>query len=261
MYSNLLSQRVSSLDCFMKSNPSRHHQDLIRVRLPDNLGLADSEDLVIGIDHRGGGPAHTEETDLEEERNARYSISKTATDPFSVGCQLSGSLCSHGIAGVEESAAGQRPEHGDVLQRHLAGAVLADGDAAVTADHVEVCLGDDAHPQVVEAAGQKGRKSGGEGDCSVPAGHSDADTEHVLLADEALDVAVLVDLQQLLGEGGVLHVPVQRHHAGVRRGQLVQRRAIRLSSGQLLTDSVAAILVCFMVMNNEIFFKKDQIFF
>ena len=65
----LLSQRVSSLDCFMKSNSSSHHQDLIRVRLPHNLGLADSEDLVIGIDHRGGGPAHTEETDLAERDN------------------------------------------------------------------------------------------------------------------------------------------------------------------------------------------------
>ena len=50
----------------MKSNSSSHHQDLIRVRLPDNLGLADSEDLVIGIDHRGGRSAHTEETDLAE---------------------------------------------------------------------------------------------------------------------------------------------------------------------------------------------------
>ena len=64
----LLSQRVSSLDCFMKSNSSSHHQDLVRVRLPHNLGLADSEDLVIGIDHRGGGAADTEETDLAENK-------------------------------------------------------------------------------------------------------------------------------------------------------------------------------------------------
>ena len=75
----LLSQRVSSLDCFMKSNSSRHHQDLIRVRLPDNLGLADSEDLVIGIDHRGGGTAHTEETDLGEERECSL-LYKNATE-------------------------------------------------------------------------------------------------------------------------------------------------------------------------------------
>ena len=64
----LLSQRVSSLDCFMKSNSSSHHQDLIRVRLPHNLGLADSEDLVIGIDHRGGRPADSEEADLGEKQ-------------------------------------------------------------------------------------------------------------------------------------------------------------------------------------------------
>ena len=64
----LLSQRVSSLDCFMKSNSRSHHQHLIRVRLPHNLGLAHSEDLVIGIDHRGGGPADSEEADLGEKQ-------------------------------------------------------------------------------------------------------------------------------------------------------------------------------------------------
>ena len=72
----------------------------------------------------------------------------------------------------------------------------------------------------------------------VPASHPDADSEHVLLADEALDVSVLVNLEDLLGEGGVLHVAVQGHHPGVGGGELGQGRAIGLPGGQGLAQLV-----------------------
>ena len=50
----------------MKSDSSGNDKDLVRVGLPDDLGLADTEDLVIGVDHGCGRSAHAEETNLRK---------------------------------------------------------------------------------------------------------------------------------------------------------------------------------------------------
>ena len=51
-------------------------------------------------------------------------------------------------------------------------------------------------PEVVEGPCEEGGEGGGEGDGSVPAGHANANTEHVLLADEALDKPAGINLGQ-----------------------------------------------------------------
>ena len=67
------------------------------------------------------------------------------------------------------------PEHGDVLQGHLRRPVLADRDAAVGSGDVDVGLGDDAHPQVVEGSGDEAGERGDEHHGTVAAGGADAD--------------------------------------------------------------------------------------
>ena len=144
------------------------------------------------------------------------------------------------------------PEHGNVLQSHLTGSVLADADTAVRSNNIEVGLGDDTHAQVVKSTGQEGSKGGGK--CNRPktisklislkhdadryspisASDSDAHPKHILFTDEALNVAVLVDLEHLLGEGGVLHVTVQGDNIWMSSGKLAQSTAIGLSGGKLL---------------------------
>ena len=52
-------------------------------------------------------------------------------------------------------------------------------------------------PEVVEGPCEEGGEGGGEGDGSVPAGHANANTEHVLLADEAFDEPAGINLGQI----------------------------------------------------------------
>ena len=66
------------------------------------------------------------------------------------------------------------PEARNVLHGHLAGPVLARGDAGVRPSHVEVGAGDDAHAEVVEGAGEEAGEGGDEGHGAASAGQSDA---------------------------------------------------------------------------------------
>lgn len=70
----------------------------------------------------------------------------------------------------------------------------------------------------------------------VPRPHSPGTSlrpHHVLLGDVALHVAVGVLVLEELAEGGVLGVPVQRHHVVVVAAQLGQSHAVGLPGGHL----------------------------
>ena len=68
--------------------------------------------------------------------------------------------------------------------------------------------GDGRHPDEVVGAGEERGEGGGEGD--VPAdGHADGGRDELLLGDEHLEVALGVRLGELLGVGGVAHLPVE----------------------------------------------------
>ena len=95
-------------------------------------------------------------------------------------------------------------------------------------DHVDVGLGDDAHPEVVKGPGQEAGEGGDEGDGPVPAGGPHGGADQVLLADEALDEPGGVHLEHGLGKGGVLHVAVHGHHSGVGLGELGQCVSVSL---------------------------------
>ena len=156
MITHLLSQGVRSTEGLVQSHPGSHHQDLVRLGLSDQLGLANTECLLTRVENR-------------QRRSGGSQIANTA----GVGRQLHRPLHGYGVAGIEDSAAWQGLEHGQVLQRHLAGPVLSNTDSAVRPHHVDVGLGDDSHPQVVEGPGEEGSEGADESDGSVSAGNSD----------------------------------------------------------------------------------------
>ena len=107
-------QGVSGLDGLEQGDAGADDEHLVALRLPHDLGLADLELLVVAVGDGDLGPASPDEGDAA-----------------GVGGQLDGALHGHGVRGVEDGAAGEGLEHGQVLQGHLGGTVLADRHAAV----------------------------------------------------------------------------------------------------------------------------------
>ena len=60
-----LGELVCSLQCLMEGDSSSNHQNLVIVRLSQDLGLANGKWFIIGIYHRGGWAAHTDEANLD----------------------------------------------------------------------------------------------------------------------------------------------------------------------------------------------------
>ena len=105
-----------------------------------------------------------------------------------------------------------RPEHGQVLQRHLTGAVLANRAAHMRASEVGVGLRDGAHADLVEGARPEGGERARERHRPVAARDPDGHARQILLGDEALDEPVRIGVPELDRVGRVLHVTVKRHH-------------------------------------------------
>ena len=155
MITHLLSQGVRSTEGLVQSHPGSHHQDLVSGGLADQLSLANTEGFLSRVENR-----------------QCWSGGSQVANTTGVGRQLHGPLHGHGVTGVEDSAAGQGLEHGQVLQSHLAGPVLSDADPAVGPHHVDVGLADHPHAQVIEGPGEEGSEGADEGDGPVSAGNS-----------------------------------------------------------------------------------------
>ena len=100
----------------------------------------------------------------------------------------------------------------------------------VGADQVDAGPADGGHAHEVVGPGEEGAEGGGVGH---PAPHLDADGvgHHLLLGDEALDVAVGVGLAEDLGEGGVGHLAVEGDHVAPGVAQGGQGLAVDLAGG------------------------------
>ena len=118
------------------------------------------------------------------------------------------------------------PHHRQVLQGHLRWAVGADLGPGVGAAQPDVRLGDGRHADEVVGAGEERGEGGRERHVSAD-GHADGGRDELLLGDEHLEVTFGIGLGELLGVGGVAHLPIQGHHvaAGADRGE-------RLAEGQ-----------------------------
>ncbi len=99
------------------------------------------EMLVVLVDDGGGGAPRANEN-----------------NPPNIRGQLDGPLGRDGIRGIEDGGIRQRPKQGEVFQRHLRRAVLADRDADVRADAFDVREGDRRHAQLVRRAREERRE-------------------------------------------------------------------------------------------------------
>ena len=70
----------------------------------------------------------------------------------------------------------------------------------MAAHHIQVGLADNAHSKVVKCSCEEASKGGDEGNCAISTSDTDANSNEVLLTDEALNVAVLINLFDALGE-------------------------------------------------------------
>ncbi len=130
------------------------------------------------------------------------------------------------------------PHHREVLQAHLAGPVLADGDARVGADEVDAGAADGGHAHEVVGAGQEGGERGGERHPAAR-GHPHRGGDHLLLGDVALEVALGVFLGEELGPRGVADLAVQGDDVAARGADGGERLAERVAGGDLFALVVA----------------------
>src|SRR5579884_1441952 len=142
-----------------------------------------------------------------------------------------------GIARVEHSAAPHGAHHREILERHLRGPVLANGHAGVRAAQPQMGPRDGGHADEVVGARQEGRERRGEAHLVAHA-ETHGGGHHRLLGDVLLKIAVRVSVGEVLGVGGVAHFAVKSNHVRQRVAQSLERLAIGLASGYLISNLV-----------------------
>ena len=90
--------------------------DLVISRLLDDAAASYSEFILVAVDDFRVGSRRADEADA-----------------FGVGGQFDSTFAGNCIRRIKDGGAGNRPEHRDVLQRHLRWTVLADRNAGMTA--------------------------------------------------------------------------------------------------------------------------------
>ena len=120
------------------------------------------------------------------------------------------------VGRIEHDRVRHGAHHRQILEPHLRRAVLADRHAAVRAGELEVGARDRRHADVVEGARQEAGEGRDERDLAARR-QADRDADHVLLGDEALEVALRVRGEEALGEGRVLGVAVDHRDQRIDR--------------------------------------------
>ena len=133
---------------------------------------------------------------------------------------------------------GSARHHREVLERHLRRAVLADRHARVRSRQLDVQTLLMAAMRMKSAARvRKHAKVDGNG-IAPRAGEPHRRADHHLLGDEVLVEALGRDLLELVAEGRVLHVGVERDDARVGFAELGERGAVRFAGRDLLAELV-----------------------
>ena len=143
------------------------------------------------------------------------------------------------VARVEDGAAVHRAHHREVLERHLRGAVLADRDAGVRADELDVRPADGGHAD--EVVGAREERGEGRGE-RLPAAHLHPDRggDQLLLGDVHLEEALRdAPCANDLGVGRVAHLAVERDDVAAGGAERGQRVAVGLARRDLLAELVA----------------------
>ena len=131
---------------------------------------------------------------------------------------------------------GEASEPRHIGKRHLTWTVSRQGDSRVGANNFDVGSRNDGHLDLVIRAGQELREGGTEGHL-LSGGQSCRHRDHVLLGDLAFGkpVGCFGFGQEVLGEGGVPGVSIQRPNSLVVSGQHAKRHAECFSGGELST--------------------------
>jgi hypothetical protein len=134
-------QRVRCREGFVHSSAGGEQGDGVALGGADGPRSPDREFLVGVVDHR-----------------CRHAHGAQVDDALPVGDRLHelGGLV--GVGGDEHGAAVDGAEHGDVLECHLRRAVLADRDAGVRADELDVGAADRRHAKEVVRSGPERRE-------------------------------------------------------------------------------------------------------
>ena len=138
-----------------------------------------------------------------------------------------------GIGRVQHDARVHRAERGEILERHLRRPVLADRDAGVRADQVDVRAADRGHAdEVVGPREERGERRGERPEAADL--EADRRGDQLLLGDEHLEVAVGMGLGEHLREGRVRHLAVERDDVGALGAERRQRLAVGHARGDLV---------------------------
>ena len=131
------------------------------------------------------------------------------------------------VAGANHSHAGDLPHQGQVFGALMGGAVLADGDAAVGADDLDVQMGigDGVADLLVRAAGSEDGEGVGKG-LQTGGSHARGNADHVILRDAAVEEALGISGPEVLRLSGHGQVCVQDHQLGVLLGKFYQGLAV-----------------------------------
>src|SRR5579883_1588649 len=193
----LLLKVVIGSERFENGDTAGDDQGAVAVARAEHFALSQSKRFVGGIEDRG---ITASEADV--------------AGAFGFGEQAGAFPGGGGVGGVKDREIGFGADHGDVLEAHLGGAVLADGDADVGAGELDIEPADGGDANKVVSAGEEAGEGRGEGDFSA-AGEAHCHAEDVLLGDVAFQEAVRGGFFEVLGVGGVFDVAVENDDAGV----------------------------------------------
>ncbi len=182
---------------------------------------ADGEFLVVAVDHRRLRARGAQE--LEAARLGHF------FQQFFRG---------HGVRRIQHGTALHRAENRDVFQRHLRRTVLADADADVRTDQLQIGRGNAGDADLVRGAGEECRECRGERHMAARA-ETDGDGDEVLFRDETFGETVRERLVEFFRVGGILRVAVHRDDRRIGFAHADERRAVGFARGDGVTELVA----------------------
>jgi hypothetical protein len=122
------------------------------------------------------------------------------------------------------------PHHGQIFQRHLRWAVLADRDTRMGATETQVGLRDCSHANEIVSSAHESCERRGEGHI-VPHAQSHRRGNHLLLGNEHLEVSLRICFGELDGEGRVADLAVERDYIRASGAEGLQSVAVCLARG------------------------------
>ena len=143
-----------------------------------------------------------------------------------------------GVARVQDGRAVDRAQRGDVLQRHLRRAVLADRDAGVRAARARASRCEIAPMRTKSYARERNAANVDTNGVQPRTCMPDRGRHELLLGDEHLEVAVRVRLAEVLGVRRVRDLAVERDDVAADVGQRGDRLAVGLAGRDLVAELV-----------------------